>query len=123
MKDEPLRATYLLKKLEEKRMIQTLTKENFNEKTDKGVVLIDFWASWCGPCKMQSPILDDLASEYPNNEVTIAKVNVDEQPELAQAFGVMSIPTLLVKKDGAIADRFVGVQIKDRLKQVLDSKL
>ena len=78
-----------------------LTKQNFQSEVaeSKEKVLIDFWASWCGPCRMVSPIVDEIAEESPAG-VKVCKVNVDEQPELAQQFQVMSIPTLLVMKDG-----------------------
>ncbi|MCI8285304.1 MAG: thioredoxin [Firmicutes bacterium] len=88
-----------------------LTNENFAEEinTDQKV-LIDFWASWCGPCKMVSPILDEIASE--DHDFKICKVNVDEQPDLAQQFMVRSIPTLVVMKNGQAAATTVGAQPK-----------
>lgn len=87
--------------------VLTVTKENFNDvvNTDKKI-LIDFWASWCMPCKMQSPIVDQFADLH--DDVVVGKVNVDEQPELARHFGVMSIPTLVVIKDGKIANAASG---------------
>ncbi|MFA5659416.1 MAG: thioredoxin [Oscillospiraceae bacterium] len=89
-----------------------LTKENFESevmKSDKPV-LIDFWASWCGPCKMLSPVIDEVATETSGTKV--CKVNVDEQPDLAAQFQVMSIPTLVVMKNGAVADVSVGYKPK-----------
>lgn len=99
----------------------TLTRENFDNevmKSDKPV-LIDFWASWCGPCRMVSPIIDDIAKQADNFKV--AKVNVDEQGELAQAFRVMSIPTLVVVKNGKIAAQAVGARSKEQLLQMVKS--
>lgn len=88
-----------------------LTNENFAEEIDtEQKVLIDFWASWCGPCKMVSPILDEIASEDP--DFKICKVNVDEEPALAQQFMVRSIPTLVVMKNGQAAATTVGAQPK-----------
>ena len=94
-------------------MITVITKDNFQAEVlnaDK-TVLVDFWASWCGPCRMLSPVVDEIAAEHP--ELKVCKVNVDDEPELAGQFGVMSIPTLLVFKDGKLANQSVGVRPKD----------
>ncbi len=79
-------------------MAKEITDKTFSEETDKGLVLIDFWATWCGPCRMQAPILEQLANEYDEDELKIVKMDVDENPETPASFGIMSIPTLLLKK-------------------------
>ena len=100
--------------------VVTITTENFAQEvlhSDKPV-LLDFWASWCGPCRMLSPIVDEVAEE--RTDVKVGKVNVDEQPELAQAFGIASIPTLLVIRDGRTVNRAVGVRSKEEILQMLN---
>lgn len=95
-----------------------LTKDNFNETIEKSSpVLVDFWAPWCGPCRMVSPIVDQIADENP--DLVIGKVNVDEEPELAQAYGVMSIPTLIVFRGGEEAERSVGAKPKTQILAML----
>ncbi|MCI8387450.1 MAG: thioredoxin [Clostridiales bacterium] len=97
----------------------TITKGNFESevKNYKGTVMLDFWASWCGPCKMLSPIIDEIAEETPS--LKVGKVNVDDEGELAQAFGVASIPTVVVIKDGVIAEVSVGYRPKDELLELI----
>ena len=93
-----------------------ITKSNFEAEvmnSDKPV-LIDFWAPWCGPCRMLSPTISEIAEEY-GDKVKVCKVNVDEQGELASTFGVMSIPTLVVIKEGKIVNSVVGVRPKDQI--------
>lgn len=101
-------------------MTQAITDKDFVEETDNGLVLIDFWATWCGPCRMQSPILDQLSEEYDESEVKIVKMDVDENPETPASFGIMSIPTLLLKKDGEVVEKAVGVHSKEQLKALID---
>ena len=101
-------------------MLITVTKENFETEIIKSgkIALLDFWATWCGPCKMIAPIIEEIADECEN--IIVGKVNVDEQPELANLFGITSIPTLIVIKDGKIAGQTVGYQPKDEILELLD---
>lgn len=101
-------------------MAVAVTKDNFNDTVSQGVSLLDFWAPWCGPCKMQLPIVEELAEEM-KGKATIAKVNVDEEPELASQFGVMSIPTLILFKDGQPVDKLVGLQSKAALQSKIQN--
>ncbi|CAH1193532.1 Thioredoxin [Paenibacillus plantiphilus] len=103
-------------------MAVALTKDNFNKSIESGVSLVDFWAPWCGPCKMQLPIVEELSTEL-QGQAVIGKINVDEEPELASQFGVMSIPTLILFKDGQPVDKMVGLQSKDALKTKISGQL
>ena len=99
--------------------VLTITKDNFQSEvmqSDKPV-LLDFWASWCGPCRMVSPIVDEIAEE--RADIKVGKINVDEQGELAQQFGVMSIPTLVVLKGGQMVERVVGARGKEDILALL----
>lgn len=93
-----------------------LTSENFEETISSGVTLVDFWAVWCGPCRMQSPVIDAFAQKQ--DAVKVAKVNVDEQPALAARFGVMSIPTLIAFKDGEILAKRVGLSRIEEIEEM-----
>ena len=97
-----------------------ITRENFEDEVMKSSipVLIDFWAPWCGPCQMMGPIIEQLAKEY-EGKAKVGKVNVDEEGELAQAFGVMSIPTIVLVKDGKVVKQLVGARPKEELEEII----
>ena len=99
--------------------IITVTNESFQSDVldFKGTVLVDFWAAWCGPCRMLAPILEQLAEENP--QIRIAKVNVDEQPQLGSKFNIMSIPTVMIFKDGKLVNTSVGLRPKEDFLQYL----
>ena len=103
-------------------MAVILNEQNFNEEISSWVVLVDFWAEWCGPCQMMLPILEELSTKM-EGKAKIAKVNVDENPSLAAQFRVMSIPTLIVFKDGQPVEQLVWVQQADQLEAVLNKYL
>jgi thioredoxin 1 len=98
------------------------TDQTFATETNEGLVLVDFWAPWCGPCRMIAPVLDEVDAEM-GDKVKIAKINVDENPETAGKFGVMSIPTLLLFKNGEVVDKVIGYQPKDALVQMIQKHL
>jgi len=100
----------------------TFTDQNFAEATASGVTLVDFWAEWCAPCRAIAPTIEELATDYAG-KAAVGKVNVDDAPGLAQNFGVSSIPTLLVIKDGQEVKRFVGVTKKTDLAAAIDAAL
>ena len=97
-----------------------LTGANFSATVASGVTLVDFWAEWCGPCRMMGPVLDKLAAQYAG-KVTVGKINVDNEGDLAQQFGVSSIPTLIILKDGVESKRYVGVTPEAELTRALDA--
>lgn len=99
--------------------IVNVTDQNFAKETSEGLVLVDFWADWCGPCKMVAPVLEEIDSEM-SEKVQIAKLDVDENQETAGEYGVMSIPTLLLFKDGNVVDQVVGFQPKEALVELID---
>lgn len=100
--------------------VKTITKDNFEKEVleNSKTVLLDFWASWCGPCKMLSPVVDEFAEE--NENIYVGKVNVDEQSELATQFEVMSIPTLIVFKNGQKVNQSVGVISKEQISKLTE---
>lgn len=101
--------------------VVTLTQENFENEVvkSKGIVLVDFWATWCGPCKMFAPVVEEIAGEN-HPDVKVGKVDVDHQPDLAGQFRVMSIPTLLLFKDGKAAATSVGVKSKKEVMEMIE---
>lgn len=99
--------------------IINLTKDSYHNEvmgTEK-VVVIDFWATWCGPCKMMAPVVEEIAKDYP--DVKVCKVNVDEEPELSNAFKIVSIPTIVVIKNGEIIDSVVGYRPKEDIEKII----
>ncbi|CAM2093475.1 TPA: thioredoxin [Staphylococcus argenteus] len=102
--------------------IVKVTDADFDSKVESGVQLVDFWAKWCGPCKMIAPVLEELAADY-EGKADILKLDVDENPSTAAKYEVMSIPTLIVFKDGQPVDKVVGFQPKENLAEVLDKHL
>ncbi len=99
-----------------------LTEANFKDTIKDGVVLVDFWAPWCGPCRMIAPVIDELAEEF-DGKAKICKVNTDEQPAIAQEFGIRSIPTILFFKDGELVDQMVGAASKGVFEEKLNALL
>ena len=99
--------------------VVTITKENYQQEVLESElpVLLDFWASWCNPCRMLSPIIDQIADEHP--EIKVGKINVDEQPELAARFGIASIPTLVVMKNGKVVSKAQGARPKRAILEML----
>ncbi len=99
-----------------------LNEENFDNTVANGLVLVDFWATWCGPCKMLAPTIDAIATEY-KDRVVVGKVDVDESEAIARRFGIMSIPTLFLFKDGEVVEKLVGYRLKMELEQLLNKYL
>lgn len=100
-------------------MILNITKENFDKEVlqAEGTVLVDFWASWCGPCRMIAPAVEKISEEHP--DVKVCKVNIDDEQELAIKYGVMSIPTLMVVKNGEVVNTAVGLRPKEEIEELL----
>jgi thioredoxin 1 len=99
-------------------MVKEVRDREFSKEIESGVTLVDFWAPWCGPCKMMGPVIDELASEI-GSKVNFCKVNVDDNPVVSNQFRIASIPTIMVFKDGKPVDTIVGFRPKDQLKSVI----
>ena len=93
--------------------MEKINEKNFKEKTEKGLVLVDFFATWCGPCRMQSAVIEEVLETNP--EINVLKIDVDESPNVARQFGIMSIPTLILMKDGKVLKKHVGLLQNDDL--------
>jgi thioredoxin 1 len=102
--------------------VKTFTDSNFDQEVKTGVVLIDFWAEWCGPCRRLAPTVDALATEY-DGRATVAKMNVDENPNVPTRFMIRGIPTMLIFKNGELADQIVGLAAKEEIAKKLDQQL
>ena len=98
--------------------VKTISDASFDQETGSGTVLVDFWAEWCGPCRMVSPIVEELSKEIP--QVTFAKLNIDENQAVAQKMGITSIPTLVLYKDGQPVDKVIGLMPKPQLKSFVE---
>lgn len=102
--------------------VTILSDANFTSTAKSGITLVDFWAAWCGPCRVQGPIIDDVADEM-HEKATIAKLNIDENKQTAQMLGIQSIPTILLFKDGKVVKKFVGVKPKGTLIKAINAVL
>ena len=99
--------------------VKVYTSEDLKPEKLNGLTLVDFWATWCGPCRMVAPIVEELASETP--DVTFAKVDVDENPDVAMGLGITSIPTLMLFKNGKLVDKLIGARPKQDIRQMIDA--
>lgn len=99
-------------------MVQVVTDKDFEAETKEGISITDFWAPWCGPCRMQSPVLEELDEEI-GDQVKIVKMDVDQNQTVPASFGIMSIPTLLVKKDGEVVEKLIGYHGKEQIQEII----
>ena len=99
-------------------MVRELTDATFETETKEGLTLVDFWATWCGPCRMQSPVIDQLDEES-DESVSYFKMDVDAEPQTPSKFGIMSIPTLLIQKDGEVVESLIGYHSKEQIEAAL----
>ena len=104
-------------------MVQHFTKDTFEAALkNSAIVLVDYWATWCGPCRMMAPVIDEIAAEY-DGRITVGKIDVDQEPDIAQRYGIMSIPTLILYKDGMPSATSVGVRPKAYLEELIQQNL
>lgn len=99
-------------------MVTEINDQNFYDETRTGLVLTDFWASWCGPCKMQSPVVDEMSKRF--SDIKFTKLNTEQNQKVATELGIKAIPTLLIKKDGVVVDRLTGFHNKEMLSEILE---
>ncbi|MCC7668964.1 MAG: thioredoxin [Leuconostoc pseudomesenteroides] len=99
-------------------MVIEINDQNFNDETRTGLVLTDFWASWCGPCKMQSPVVEEMSERF--SDIKFTKLNTEHNQKIATELGIKAIPTLLIKKDGVVVDRLTGFHNKEMLSEILE---
>jgi thioredoxin 1 len=102
--------------------VKTFTDSNFDDETSKGIVLVDFWAEWCGPCRRLAPTVDALATDF-DGRATVAKLNIDENPSVPSRFAVRGIPTLLLFKEGQLAETIVGLAAKEDIAKMIEKHL
>ena len=103
-------------------MLKEVTEEDFQSTVDRGVTLVDFWAEWCGPCRMVTPVLEELQGEL-GDSAQIVKLNVDENPNIAQQFGISGIPTMLLFKDGQVVDKLVGASSINTYRDLINKQI
>ena len=103
-------------------MLKEVTEQNFQSTVDRGVTLVDFWAEWCGPCRMVTPVLEELQGEL-GDRAQIVKLNVDENPNIAQQFGISGIPTMLLFKDGQVVDKLVGASSINTYRDLINKQI
>ena len=103
-------------------MLKEVTQQDFQSTVDSGVTLVDFWAEWCGPCRMVTPVLEELQDEL-GDSAKIVKLNVDENPNIAQQFGISGIPTMLLFKDGQVVDKLVGASSINTYRDLINKQI